>query len=101
MYEVSKKYKDVELLIHNIEGRVVNLHGKDLEIPTPVSPINPKGGSRIIPAATQKDLKSIFEAGTQDIIIKVDDKYSDDYDYTSVNKTKKNSNKQSDNVDKL
>ena len=102
MYEVDKKYKNVEKFIHNVNGRVVDVHGKGIEIPKPVSPTNPKGGSRIIPAATQQDLEIMKKKGAP-FIIWVEDKtpqYADDFK-PSVNKEDRNKNKHFKNVDKL
>ena len=70
MFYINKKYAHVEKLIHNLNGKVINLHGVDLEIPNPVSPLDPSGRSRVIPGATQEELKEIFNApGNQDVIL--------------------------------
>lgn len=57
------------MLIHNINGRVVDLNGVGIEVPTPISPTNPIGGSKVYPAATQSDLEYVFKNGFQDIVI--------------------------------
>lgn len=94
MYVINKKYNHVEFLIHNIDGIVVDLHGIGKEVKQPVSPYNPKGSSKIYPAATQEDLKKVFEAGEQDIVIFVKDETLPQFDVKRNKKDKQSDDNQ-------
>lgn len=93
MYFINPKYQKVKLLIHNINGRIVDLNGNGIEIPFPVSPTNPEGGSRLIPAATQEDLEwFIKQDGIQDIVLYKPDEVISATEKKKSQKSKTNAN---------
>lgn len=74
LIRVSKKYENVNPFLYNLNGKIINLHGKDYVKEIPVSPSNTEPKEVVYKAATQEELSFIFNESlqkgyTQDFLI--------------------------------
>ncbi len=66
-YQVNPAHQRRAGLIQVVEGKAVNLLGKELKKEVPAADQFGVPTTKLIPGATQEDLKKVYELGTKDV----------------------------------